>query len=97
MQVLVEQEKGVIKQRRMYEENIAELEKALYAKTKEAEEAVNSAENVAWRRTVKRLLEHDTAANNRLTNQLETADALICTLQVNIRCLFTQQTRVPFS
>ena len=93
MQVLVEQEKGVIKQRRMYEENIAELEKALYAKTKEAEEAVNSAENVAWRRTVKR----DTAANNRLTSQLETADALICTLQVNIRCLFTQQTRVPFS
>ena len=68
----------------MYEGNIADLEKALYDKTKEAEAAVNSAENWEWRITVKRMLEHDIEANSRLCNKLNKAMELVSTLEVNI-------------
>ena len=84
IQVLIEQERAVINQRRMYEGNIADLEKALYDKTKEAEAAVNSAENREWRITVKRMLEHDIEANSRLSNKLNKAMELVSTLEVNI-------------
>ena len=82
IQVLIEQERAVINQRRMYEGNIADLEKALYDKTKEAEAAVNSAENREWRITVKRMLEHDIQANSRLSNKLNKAMELVSTLEV---------------
>ena len=68
--------------RRMYEGNIADLEKALYDKTKEAEAAVNSAENREWRNTVKQMLEHDIEANSRLSNKLNKAIELVSTLEV---------------
>ena len=68
----------------MYEANIADLEKALYAQTKQAEAAVNSAENREWRHTVKRMLEHDIAANSRLSNKLNKAMELVSTLEVII-------------
>ena len=68
----------------MYEANIADLEKALYAKTKEAEAAINSTENREWRHTVKRMLEHDIAANSRLSNKLNKAMELVSTLEVII-------------
>ena len=79
--VLIEQERAVINQRRMYEGNIADLEKALYDKTKEADAAVNSAENREWRITVKRMLEHDIEANSRLSNKLNKAMELVSTLR----------------
>ena len=82
IQVLIEQERAVINQRRMYEGNIADLEKALYDKTKEAEAAVNSAQNREWRITVKRMLEHDIEANSRLSNKLNKAMELVSTLEV---------------
>ena len=84
IQVLIEQERAVINQRRMYEGNIADLEKALYDKTKEAEAAVNSAENMEWRNTVKRMLQHDIEANSRLSNKLNKAMELVSTLEVII-------------
>ena len=68
----------------MYEKTITELEKALYAKTKEAEEAVNVAANVEWRNIVKCMLEYDTASKNHLADQLKKAMTLISSLQVNI-------------
>ena len=74
----------MINQRRTYEANIAHLEKALYAKTREAEAAVNSTENLEWRNTVKRMLEHDIAANSRLSNKLNKAMELVSTLEVVI-------------
>ena len=68
----------------MYEADIARLETALYAKTKEAEAAVNSTENLEWRNTVQRMLEHDTSANSRLSNKLNKAMELVSTLRVII-------------
>ena len=68
----------------MYEGNIADLEKALYDKTKAAEAAINSAENREWRITVKRMLEHDIEENSRLSNKLNKAMELVSTLEVII-------------